>query len=91
MLADFYLLKNADNYRFELMDKIPKARADTCIGALVGCLVGFCMNEPPVGFGVPFMVRFSTVVPTALVAMACSVVVVLIVNKLMDRKTGRTA
>ena len=45
-------------------------------------LVGFCMNEPPVGFGVPFMVQFSTVVPTALVAMACSVVVTLIVSKL---------
>ena len=91
MLADFYLLKNADNYRFELMDKIPKARADTSIGAIAGCLVGFCMNEPPVGFGVPFMVQFSTVVPTALVAMACSVVVVLIVNRLMGRKTGRAA
>ena len=49
------------------------------------------MNEPPVGFGVPFMVQFSTVVPTALVAMACSVVVVLIVNRLMGRKTGRAA
>ena len=39
MLADFYILKNADNYRFELMDKIPNVRPDTSIGAIVGCLV----------------------------------------------------
>lgn len=44
------------------------------------------MNEPPVGFGIPALVRLSTVVPTALVAMACSVVVVLIVNKLLPKK-----
>ena len=91
MLADFYLLKNADNYKFERMNQIPKARLDTSVGAIVGCLVGFCMNEPPVGFGIPVLVKLSIVIPTPLVAMACSVVVVLIVNKLMGRKTGRTA
>lgn len=47
------------------------------------------MNEPPIGFGVPFMVQLSTVIPTALVAMACSVVVVLIVNKLTRKEAAR--
>ena len=61
-----------------------------------GCLVGLVHGSiflliTVFGFGVPFMVQFSTVVPTALVAMACSVVVVLIVNRLMGRKTGRAA
>ena len=88
MLADFYILKNADNYRFELMDKIPNVRPDTSIGAIVGCLVGLCMNEPPVGFGVPFMVRLSTIVPSALVAMACSVVMVLIANQFTAKKAA---
>ena len=88
MLADFYILKNADNYRFELMDKIPNVRPDTSIGAIVGCLVGLCMNEPPVGFGVPFMVRLSTIVPSALVPMACSVVMVLIANQFTAKKAA---
>ena len=47
------------------------------------------MNEPPVGFGVPFMVQLSTVIPSALVAMACSVVMVIIVNKLMSGKAAQ--
>ena len=89
MLADFYILKNADSYKFELMGKIPNVRPDTSIGAIAGCLVGFCMNEPPIGFGVPFMVQLSTVIPTALVAMACSVVVVLIVNKLTRKEAAQ--
>jgi len=86
MLADFYLLKNADRYRFDQMDKIPNFRADTSIGAIFGCLVGLCMNEAPVGFGVPFMVRLSNVVPTALVAMVCSIAVVMLANTLMTKQ-----
>ncbi len=45
-------------------------------------LVGLCMNEAPVGFGVPFMVELSNVVPTALVAMFVSVVVVVLIGKI---------
>ena len=40
------------------------------------------MNEAPVGFGVPFMVKLSNVVPTALVAMFVSVVVVVLIGKI---------
>lgn len=47
MLADFYILKNADNYRFELMDKIPNVRPDTSIGAIVGCLGGPVHERAP--------------------------------------------
>lgn len=81
MLADFYILKNADKYRYEKMDDIPNVRVDTGIGAIAGCLVGLCMNEPPVGFGVPFMVQLSNTLPTALVAMFVSVIVVVIIGK----------
>lgn len=91
MLADFYLLKNADNYKFERMNQIPKARLDTSVGAIVGCLVGFCMNEPPVGFGIPVLVKLSTVIPTPLVAMACSIAVVLIINKLQGQRKPHAA
>lgn len=86
MLADFYLLGNADKYRFDQMEKIPNFRADTSIGAIFGCLVGLCMNEPPVGFGISFMVRLANVVPTALVAMACSIVVVIAANRLLKKQ-----
>ena len=86
MLADFYILKNADNYRFELMDKIPNVRPETSIGAIVGCLVGLCMNEPPVGFGVPFMVRLSTIVPSALVALG--IVDGAIMDEMLDRNAA---
>lgn len=81
MLADFYILKNADKYSYEKMDDIPDVRVDTGVGAIAGCLVGLCMNEAPVGFGVPFMVQLSNTLPTALVAMFVSVVVVIIIGK----------
>ena len=42
----------------------------------------FPANEAPVGFGVPFMVKLSNVVPTALVAMFVSVVVVVLIGKI---------
>ena len=89
MLADFYILKNADNYRFEL-DGI---RSPTCglkpaLEPLWAVWWDLCMNEPPVGFGVPFMVRLSTIVPSALVAMACSVVMVLIANQFTAKKAA---
>lgn len=82
MLADFYILKNADKYSYEKMNEIPDFKVDTGIGAIAGCLVGLCMNEAPVGFGVPFMVELSNVVPTALVAMFVSVVVVVLIGKI---------
>ena len=85
MLADFYLLKNSDKYSFEKMDQIPNIRVDTGIGAIAGSLIGLCMNEVPVGFGVPFMVRLSNTLPTALVAMFVSVVVTVIVNKIIQK------
>lgn len=81
MLADFYILKNADKYSYEKMDAIPNVRVDTGVGAIAGCLVGLCMNEPPVGFGVPFMVQLSNTLPTALVAMFVSVIVVVALGK----------
>ena len=73
------------------MNQIPKARLDTSVGAIVGCLVGFCMNEPPVGFGIPVLVKLSTVIPTPLVAMACSIAVVLIINKLQGQRKPHAA
>lgn len=85
MLADFYILKNDGKYTYENMDNIPDVRLDTGIGAIAGCLVGLCMNEAPVGFGVPFMVKLSNTVPTALVAMAVSVIVVIIFGKLIKK------
>lgn len=86
MLADFYILKNADKYSYEKMNEIPDFKVDTGIGAIAGCLVGLCMNEAPVGFGVPFMVKLSNVVPTALVAMFVSVVVVVLIGKIGKEK-----
>ncbi len=85
MLADFYILKNDGKYTYENMDNIPDVRLDTGIGAIAGCLIGLCMNEAPVGFGVPFMVKLSNTVPTALVAMAVSVITVIIFGKLIKK------
>lgn len=85
MLADFYILKNSDKYSYEKMEQIPNVRIDTGIGAIAGCLVGLCMNEAPVGFGVPFMVELSNTLPTALVAMAVSVVVVIVLGKVVKK------
>lgn len=86
MLADFYLLKNSDKYSFEKMDQIPNVRIDTGIGAIAGSLIGLCMNEAPVGFGIPFMVKLSNTLPTALVAMFVSVIVTVIVNKITQKR-----
>ena len=72
-------------YTYENMDNIPDVRLDTGIGAIAGCLIGLCMNEAPVGFGVPFMVKLSNTVPTALVAMAVSVITVIIFGKLIKK------
>lgn len=85
MLADFYILKNSDKYSYDKIDQIPNVRVDTGIGAVAGCLVGLCMNEAPVGFGIPAMVRLSNTLPTALVAMFVSVIVVVIINKIAKK------
>ena len=68
------------------MDEIPDFKVDTGVGAIAGCLVGLCMNEAPVGFGVPFMVKLSNVVPTALVAMFVSVIIVVVIGKIRKEK-----
>lgn len=86
MLADFYILNNAHKYSYDKMDEIPDFKVDTGVGAIAGCLVGLCMNEAPVGFGVPFMVKLSNVVPTALVAMFVSVIIVVVIGKIGKEK-----
>ena len=73
------------SYSFEKMDQIPNVRIDTGIGAIAGSLIGLCMNEAPVGFGIPFMVKLSNTLPTALVAMFVSVIVTVIVNKITQK------
>ena len=88
MLADFYILKNADNYRFELMDKIPNVRLTPALEPLWAVWWGLCMNEPLQDLACHLAVRLSTIVPSALVAMACSVVMVLIANQFTAKKAA---
>lgn len=68
MVVDYFFHKT--DYDYAKAGAIPSLRKHTLASAVIGCLVGLSMNTPPVGFGIPFMVQLSGVVPTALAAMA---------------------
>jgi len=85
IIADYYFI-NKDNYDFAKMDKQPTFHANNCIASVVGMLIGCTMNAAPYGFQVPFMMNLATKVPSSLVAMAASVIAVIIINKVHPTK-----
>lgn len=80
IIADYYVF-NKDNYDFEKMDTQPAFNVNNCIAAVIGMLIGCTMNTAPYGFEVPFMMNLATKIPSSLIAMAASMVVCVIVNK----------
>lgn len=87
IISDFYFL-NKNGYDFALIEKdlLPKWKWNAIIAWGVAILVGLSMNTPPTGFGVPFMVALSTVVPTPIVGMVVAFVMNMILYPVFNKK-----
>lgn len=70
IVSDYFLL-NKNGYKFELIekDKLPKWKWNAIIAWGAAVLVGLSMSNPPTGYGIPFMVELSSVIPTPVVGV----------------------
>ena len=87
IVSDYYFL-NKEGYNFELIEKdlLPAWKWNAIIAWGSAILVGLSMNSRPTGFGIPFMVTLSTIIPTPIVGMIVSFILNMILYPIFNKK-----
>lgn len=85
--SDFYLL-NRKGYDYRLIEenKLANWKWNAVISWVAAALVGLTMSNPPTGFGVPFMVELSSVIPTPIVGILVAFVMNCILYPIFNKK-----
>lgn len=87
IVSDFYFM-NKEGYEYELIKsgKLPAWKWNAVISWGVAALVGLTMSNPPTGFGIPFMVELSSVIPTPIVGVIVAFIMNCILFPVFNKK-----
>lgn len=90
IVSDFFIL-NKRGYDFTLIqeNKLPNWKWNAMISWGVAALTGLTMSNPPTGFGIPFMVKLSEIVPIPVVGIIVAFVLNCVLYPVFNKKNDK--